>query len=177
MHFEFLQYERNRSVCWLYLCLKRACNINSALLRQDKNESILWWNLSLSALQTVWMPSLYLCDESIFWGKVNILVAWALAVLVLLRFISLALLFFVWLSTVERIHLNWWIFERRDEWCKRFLFLCACYGEHVRTQKQFMFIDGRTRFYHSVHPPCNHFECMRKMKWIKFPLFLFLLST
>ena len=124
------------------------------------------------------------CDETYLYlhyrqyeWVVNILVVWALAVSVLLRFISLALLFFVWLSTVERIHLNWWIVERRDEWCKRFLFLCACYGEHVRTQKQFMFIDGRTRFYHIVHPPCNHFECMRKMKWIKFPLFLFLLST
>ena len=66
------------------------------------------------------------------------------------------------------------IVERKDEWRKRFLFLCACYSEHVRTQKQFMFIDGRTRFYHIVHPPCNHVECMRKMKRIKFPLFFVL---
>jgi hypothetical protein len=33
---------------------------------------------------------------------------------------------------------------------------------NVRTQKPFIFIDGPTRFYHSVHHPCNHFECMRK---------------
>ena len=69
------------------------------------------------------------------------------------------------------------IVERKDEWRKRFLFLCACYSEHVRTQKQFMFIDGRTRFYHIVHPPCNHFECMRKDEMNKGSFFLFLLST